>query len=286
MKQPQRDTFPAPQALAVALGLALAGAMPAQAITNATPTTAFQAVGFFGVQVAPDWVLTVNHVAAAFFPTNAGTIAFSNGLGVRGVIDRFDAPGAGPFPANDLSLLRLAPGSGGAPAFYLPINSDLFSNGVFPALDITITSAANSTLPRAYAQTTVTEFATQLDPDGDGPLGPVTVNYLLSLDAQRYVVSGDSGGGLFLGHVTDATSPLLGLASAQLGEVGQPPTGSAFVQLAAYRSWIDATLAGAAGNSQQLQWVSSVPEASSLLLWALGLAIVSGAAVLRRPAGR
>jgi len=57
------------------------------------------------------------------------------------------------------------------------------------------------------------------------------------------------------------------------------------VQLAAYRSWIDATLAGAAGNSQQLQWVSSVPEASSLLLWALGLAIVSGAAV-RRPAGR
>jgi Trypsin len=269
-----------PPAWGLAVALGLAGTLPAQAITNATPTTAFQAVGFFGVQVAPDWVLTVNHVAAAFFPVNASTIDFSNGWGTRSVVGRYDAPGSGVFPAHDLSLLRLAPGSGGA--FYLPISSDLFNDGTFPALDVTLTSAANSSLARAYAHSTVSEFATQIDPDDGGPLGPVTANYLLSLDALRYVESGDSGGGLFLGHVTDASSPLLGLSSAQLGDTGQPPTGSAFVHLAAYRSWIDATLATAPGNTQLLQWVSSVPETSSLLMWALGLAALAGTVSARR----
>lgn len=268
-------SLPGPRPIALACVLALA-TLQVQAITNSTPTTAFAPVGFFGVQVAPDWVLTVNHVAAAFFPLSAGTIPFANGFGERSVIGRFDAPGAGPFPANDLTLLRLAPGSGAA--FFQPVSSDLFAAGSFPALDVTIVSAANSSGPRAYAYTTVSEFATELDPDDGGPLGPVTVNYLLSFDAQTFVQSGDSGGGLFLGRVLDSTSaPLLGLSSAQLGEEGQPPAGSGFVQLAAYRPWIDATLAAAAGNSQQIQWVSSVPEASTWLLWGLGLAGVAAA---------
>ncbi len=264
--------------LAPAAALLLVASLPAQAISNSTPTNSFQAVGFFGVQVAPDWVLTAQHVAAAFFPVNGSTIAFTNGFGTRNVIARYDAPGSGIFPENDVTLLRLAPGTSGTGGnFYLPISSDTYADGVFPALNVTITSAVNSSLPRAYAQTTVTEFATQLDPDDGGPSGPVPVNYLLSFDAQRYVQPGDSGGGLFLGHVTDATSPLLGLSSAQLGETGQPPTGSGFVALAAYRSWIDRTLNTAPGNTQSLQWVSSVPEASTVLLWALGLAGLAAA---------
>ncbi len=273
--------LPTRTAASLGAALALAASLPVQAITNSTPTTAFQAVGFFGVQVAPDWVVTAQHVAAAFFPISSGTIAFSNGFGERSVIARYDAPGSGVFPANDLVLLRLAPGSS---SFYLPVSSDLYANGSFPAQNVTITSAANSSLARAYAFSTVSEYATQLDPDGSGPAGPVTVNYLLSFDAQRYVVPGDSGGGLFLGHVTDATSPLLGLSSAQLGETGLPPEGSAFVTLAAYRSWIDATLATAPGNTQALQWVSSVPEAGTVLLWALGLAGLAAARARRRPA--
>ena len=270
--------LPCPRPVALACLLALPGlaSLPARAITNSTPTTAFAPVGFFGVQVAPDWVLTVNHVAAAFFPTSTGTLPFVNGFGERSVIGRFDAPGSGVFPANDLTLLRLAPGSGAA--FFQPVSSDLFAEGSFPALGVTIVSAANTSGPRAYAHTTVSEFATEIDPDDEGPLGLVTVNYLLSHDAQTYVQSGDSGGGLFLGQVLDSpNAPLLGLSSAQLGDEGQPPTGSGFVQLAAYRPWIDRTLAEAAGNTQQIQWVSSVPEASTWLLWGLGLAALGAA---------
>ncbi len=274
-----------PAVLAGLLALAGLAALPAQAITNSTPTTAFAPVGFFGVQVAPDWVLTANHVAAAFFPPSVNTIAFANGFGERSVIGRYDAPGAGEFPANDLTLLRLAPGAASSLSFYQPVSGDLFDVGSFPALNVTIVSAANSTLPRAYGHTTVSEFARELDPDDGGPLGPVTVNYLLSFDAQVYVQSGDSGGGLFLGHVLDSlNAPLLGLSSAQLGETGQPPAGSGFVLLAAYRPWLDATLAAAAGNTQQIQWVSSVPEPGTWLLWGLGLAAVGGAVGARRRA--
>lgn len=267
-------------AMATVFSLSLSAWLPAQAISNSTPTTAFAPVGFFGVQVAPDWVLTANHVAAAFFPIGASTTAFSNGFGERTVIDRFDAPGSTGFPANDLTLLRLAPGAGGN--FFQPLASDLFGVGSFPALDVTIVSAANSTLPRAYGHTTVTEFAAQIDPDDGGPLGLVTVNYLLSFDASVYVQSGDSGGGLYAGHVLDsAGAPLLGLSSAQLGEQGQPAEGSAFVQLAPYRSWLDATLVAAPGNTQQLNWVSAIPEPGTWLLMGLGLAALAASTARR-----
>jgi hypothetical protein len=264
--------------LCAGLTLAAAAALPAQAITNSTPTTTFQAVGYFGVQVAPDWVLTVNHVAGTFYPS--GT-PYNNGFGDRVVIDRFDAPGAGPFPANDLTLLRLAPSA--APAFYLQISSDLYASGPLSPFNVTIVSAANTASARAYGFTAVSEFATLLDPDDAGPLTPVTVNYLISYDTSVYVQGGDSGGGLFLGHVSDGTSPLLGLSSALLTDDNNNPTGSAFVQLAAYRPWIDATLAAAAGNTQAIQWVSAVPEPASLLLFVAGAAAV-GAMVRRRAA--
>lgn len=269
-----RRALPAARALSL-LGACLALALPAQAIQNGTPTTAFEPVGFFGVQVAPDWVLTVQHVAAAFFPVSGGTIDFGNGYGQRAVIDRFDAPGSGVFPAHDLSLLRLAPGDASAPQVYLPLASDLYAPGPLAPLPVTMASAANSSGPRAYGFSTVSAFEQQTDPDGNGL---VTVNYLLSQDPSVYVQSGDSGSGLFWGHVTDASSPLLGLASAQLGDPGMPPQGSAFVLLAAYRDWIDQTLAGAAGNTQQLQWVSVVPEPATALLWLLGLAATAGLA--------
>lgn len=263
-------------------------ALPAQAISNSTPTSGFAAVGFFGAQVAPDWVVTANHVAAAFFPIHGGTIDFGNGFGTRTVIDRFDAPGSVGFPANDLTLLRLAPDGSNGPgaSFYLPLASDLYSAGSFAALPVTI-AASNTVGQRSVGFSTVSAFTPTRDPDGGGPLGPVTVNYLLSFDAHVYVQPGDSGGGLFWGHATDmagTASPLMGIASEQLGEPGLPPQGSAFVLLAAYRDWIDQTLANAPGNTQQLQWVSVVPEPATVLLCALGLAAIAGRAAQRRSA--
>jgi MYXO-CTERM domain-containing protein len=256
------------------LSAALAAAAgPARAIVGGLPTAAFKPVGV-GVQVTADWVLTVNHAALG-----VGDV-YTNGYGSRTVLARYDAPGSGVFPANDLSLLRLAPAD--VMASTLPVSSSLFGDGSFPALAVTISSPANSGAGRGYAFATVTEFDTLVDPDDAGPLGPVVANYLVSLDSVVHVEGGDSGGGLFLGQVADSTSPLLGLTSAELTDVNNLPIGSGFVLLAAYRPWIDQTLAADPADSQAVLWVSTVPEPTALVLWAAGLLAL---AARRRHAG-
>ncbi len=248
---------------AAAAATALLLAAPAQAIVGGLPTTDFRATGI-GLQVTDSWVLTVQHAAYGVGST------YNNGYGSRQVLARYDAPGSGTFPANDLTLLRLSPGLGIVAD--LAVSADLFAVGSFAALAVTISSPLNSGPNRGYGFTTVSEFAAQIDPDDDGPLGLVTVNYLISNDSAVHVQSGDSGGGLFLGHVSDSTSALLGLSSALLTDANKQPTGSAFVLLAAYRPWIDQTLSNDLTDSQRINWVSAVPEPSTWALWALGLA--------------
>lgn len=262
----------APAVLIAAAVSLLVSSMPAHAIVGGLPTTDFKATGI-GLQVTDNWVLTVQH--AAF---NVGDI-YSNGYGSRTVLARYDAPGSGTFPANDLTLLRLALGVS-VPS--LAVSSDLFADGSFAALAVTISSPLNSGPARGVGYTTVNEFTTLVDPDDAGPLPPVVANYLVSNDSAVHVQGGDSGGGLFLGHVVDQTSPLLGLSSALLTDANNQPTGSAFVLLAAYRGWIDQTLAGDLSDAQAINWVSAVPEAGAGWLWALGLAGVAVAVAARR----
>lgn len=253
---------------ACALGFALATsvtAASAQQIVGGTPTSAFAAVGI-GVQITPDWVLTAAHVAISA----GGT--FENGYGSRNVAQLFYAPGSGTFPANDLALMRLVPAATAAP--YVVVNDALPPVGDFPAFDATIVSALNHT-PRGFAFTTAGRAYATYDDDGSGPLQPVAVNWLVTVDANVYVQGGDSGGGLFLGHVGD-TSVLLGLTSAILEYAPGVIEGSAFVQPGAYRSWIDAVMAADLNDSQVVLWQSAlaVPEPPAALLAAAGLALL------------
>ena len=241
-------------------------AAPAQAIVGASPTTRFQAVGQ-GVQVTPDWVFTVAH-----FALGAGQ-TYSNGYGSRTVAAVYFAPDAGNFPQNDFALLRLVPAATTAP--YLRVNDPAVPNGTFAPLPFTIVSGANSGPARGAAYTTVDESAVMIDPDDGGPLVPVVANYLLSHDSTVYVQGGDSGGGLFAGHVSDA-SVLWGLSSAQLTDAQNVPIGSGFVQPGAYRSWVDATLLADPFDSQAVLWASAVPEPATWALWAAGLAGLAG----------
>ena len=134
-------------------------AAPCHAIVGGTATTAFQAVGV-GVQVTPDWVVTAWHIAPG-----VGS-SYSNGYGSRTVLARYDAPGSGAFPANDLTLLRLTPTKAVVPS--LAVAGNTFASGSVTPLDVTITSPSNSGPARGYGFTTVSQFAKQS--------GLVTVN--------------------------------------------------------------------------------------------------------------
>ena len=251
-----------------AAALALAANGPVWAIAGGTPTTNFLAVGV-GVQVTPDWVMTVQHNTLA-----VGSI-YNNGYGPRTVLASFAAPGSGSFPANDFALLRLSPLAVALP--YLPVNGTAVPAGSFGPLDVTIASAANAGPARGYGFTTVSESLLTYDDDGAGPLPPVTVNWLVSWDTAVYVQGGDSGSGLFSGHVTDS-SVLLGVTSALFTDENNQATGSAFVQPAAYRAWIDNTLATDNSDNQAVLWVAtSVPEPSTWLLWLGGVALLIAA---------
>lgn len=251
-----------------AASVALA-APSASALVGGTSTTEFGQVAS-GVQVLPNWVLTARHVGLGV----GGT--YSNGYGSAVVAARYDAA-AGAFPRDDLALLRLAAPIA-APSLSL-VADMLAADGSF-ALDATLTTGANQS-PRGYGFSQVREFWPLLDPDGSGPLSAVATNWLVVYTdgfTAPYVQGGDSGGGLFLGHVTSLAggAPLWGIASAYLAEEdadgndSRPRSG--YVQLASYQSWLDATLAADATDGQTLNWVTTaVPEPAAGLLMLLGL---------------
>jgi Trypsin len=258
---------------------ALLGALaPAQAISNGSNSSGFAHVGVGGVQVAPDWVFTAQHLAPGV------GITFTNSYGSRTVAAVYTAPASTGFPAHDFALMRLAPAATSAPL--LPVNGTLVPYGQFAPWDVTMASAL-SAVPgqRTYGWSTISESLLTYTDTSVNPPVTSTVNWLMSNDTRVYVQGGDSGSGLFAGHVTDS-SVLMGIASAQItDDAGVVPLGSAFVQPAAYRSWIDATLLADPFDNNAVLWTSvsvPVPEAGTWALWGLGLGLGLLAARRRR----
>jgi PEP-CTERM motif len=242
---------------------------PASAIVGGTATTEFGQVSR-GVQVLPNWVITARHLGFGVGDT------FSNGYGSATIAARYDAA-AGSFPQGDLTLLRLdTPIS--APSLSL-VAGTLPAGGTY-AIDATLVTGLNQ-VPRGYGFSQVREFWPLVDPDNGGPLDPVTTNLLITYTdgyGTPYLQGGDSGGGLFLGHVASLAggAPLWGIASAYIADKDANNNDihprSAYVQLASYRSWLDATLTADAADAQVLGWVTTaVPEPATGLLLALGL---------------
>lgn len=245
----------------MALLAALAAPAGAQDIVGGQPTQNFKAVGI-GVQVAPDWVVTARHAAIGA----GGT--YENGYGMRTVAEVF-VPNGAEFPGDDIALLRLVPLAAPVPGtFYPRLAAEPFTQGAFRPQPVTIASTANHS-PRGVALTWITEAINTWDDDGPGgPLPFMDVNWLVSWDPNVHLQNGDSGGGLFLDHVRDSSGVLLGINSALL-PMDDGRLGSAFVQPAAYRGWIDGVMRADLHDEQALQWTdlaSPVPEPAA---WAL-----------------
>jgi MYXO-CTERM domain-containing protein len=261
---------------------------PAWAIVGGIATTGFGAVGN-GVQITPNWVLTAHHLGLG-----VGS-SFDNAFGSAGVAAVYSPPGAG-FPEHDLKLLRLDTPLSGAPlvtlssTLYRPTALDFLN----PALNLPVTLTTNSTqVPRGYAfgqmRDAVVTYLDDHDDDPATPEVPRTVNWLVTYSdalGEPYVEGGDSGGGLFWGHVTDHGTPLLGIASAQFNNVlgtGTQTFASAYVSVAAYRGWIEATMLGDATDNQMPSWVATpVPEPASWALWLGGAALLLAVRQRRR----
>jgi hypothetical protein len=250
-----------------AIGCALHGT--AHAIVGGTPTTEFGQVDS-GVLIARNWVITARHVG---FTTGS---TYANGFGSSHVAARYDAA-SGPFPLDDLALLRL---DTAIAAPQLSLLGDALAAGTNYNIAATITTGSNQQ-PRGYAFTTIHEFQPTYDEDGSGANPPVRTNWLVGHSddfGAPYLEGGDSGGGLFLGQHSSVTPGTLlwGINSGQSVEhhaSGPDTYSSLFVQLASYRSWIDATMAADASDAQTAQWVSAVPEAPTQALLLAGLGV-------------
>lgn len=276
-RNPRQTPGISPLRLCCALAAAVA-ASPASAIVGGTSTSAFGQVAT-GVQFTDNWVVTARHAVPG-----VGSV-YANGYGSSTVAAVYTL-GGGSFPQNDLALLRL---STPIDIPELALSADPWPLGeLTPSVAVTIATGHNQT-PRGYAWAELSAVVHQIDPDDDGPLNSVSVNYLLTYDSSYgapYVESGDSGGALFLGQVTDATSALLGVTSAQLNgqnSQGQTVYASAFWQLAPHRDWIDSVMSADNHDTQQALWVSGVvPEPATLALWSTGLVLLAA----RRAAAR
>lgn len=256
-------------ALALATGLSL-GALPAHALVGGTATSNFAIVGELGgasgVLIAENWVLTAAHVVSGATP---GSLSFTSLLGTSAVdgVYRFSTQA---YPANDIALVHLSSSIAGSHAV---LNDAVIQDDQVDTLGPLTAASARNQQPNGYVATTAVGSTVTTEVD----TSTHTVNWLITQGGT--VQGGDSGSALFHGQVADSTGAvLLGIASSLISFDDGNPSLSGYVQVAAYRSWIDTTLG--ANGGQQATWVSAVPEPSLPILVIAGGLIA--AAMARR----
>lgn len=266
-KHKMKHHQPARPLLSCAFAMALWCASPAHAIVNGANTSSFNAVGELGsasgVLISDNWVLTAAHVANGL---TVGGSSFDS-LGGASLIDAVYTFSSAAFPNNDIALVHLSTSLDTTTPI---LNDQVIKNNQAASLGTLTMATAQNQVPNGFATTLAS--GTTITHTEDGVTS--TVNWITT-NGQAYLQGGDSGSALFQGAVSDSGGALLlGIASAALvNNTNGASLGSAFVQVANYKNWIDTTMAS---SGQQAIWASSVPEPSSMALYALGgLAILA-----------
>ncbi len=242
----------------VGVAMAMFVATSAHALVQGADTSQFSAVGEIGgasgVQIANNWVLTAAHVAQGVV---ANLTTFESIVG-SSTVDAVYFVSNGEFPGNDLALLHL---STALDADLPMLNDTLITSKTASTYGaVTLATAQNAVL-NGYGQSTVKSTMT-VDYQNNTAY---TVNWLITQGGAA-VQGGDSGSAVFKGLVTDSGgATLLGIASATLGTTSSGAGISAYVQTAAYKTWINNTMAS---SGQQATWsgtATAVKAATSLV---------------------
>lgn len=237
---------------------------PAHALRGSETSSDFAWVGTLstggdGVLVAPNWVLTAAHVGRT-----GGS--FQTAVGSAPVAAVFKAGTLG-FPDDDLALLYLgsALDVGALPRVY---GNVLYANDALAYGAVTLVAAQDSNTQQYVHSALVTAYPLFTTEDG-----VVHATWYVAAgsrtDTSPLLQGGDSGSGLFAGHLDGHDEALLmGIASATCNT-----RYSCFVQPAAYREWIDSTMNA---SGQGVQWsLAPVPEPSTSALLGAGLVMIA-----------
>jgi hypothetical protein len=199
--------------------------------------------GFSAVQIAPRWVLTAAHVAP-----QVGAI-FANDYGMSGVTEVLTfssrVPTIPPLQGalrDDLVLIRLASAIR-SPYFPHLADENYLPHGPWSTETATLVSN-NPTLKHRRFVTA----AIRVIPPVPG------YNFALSVPGGARIVGGDSGSAMFMDRLsdTDATSVLIGIASAQ-GSASPAQQIAVYTLVGAYRDLLDQAVEA---SGEHLRWTA------------------------------
>jgi hypothetical protein len=240
---------------------ALEGAMPAIArhfsvVGTISPRAGPVGQGFSAVQVAPRWAVTAAHIAPA-----AGWV-FASDSGLSGIVEVLTFPSSAPtrspiegVPRDDIALLRL--GRAISSPYYPRLADDSYLAPILRTAPMATLVSNNPGLKERRFGFVHLEFLKEV--------AGYSLAIATGLDGAgsahgAYVVPGDSGSPVFMGHLLNSSeaSILVGIASSEIVDHAGGRH-SVYSRVGAVRGQLDEAVRS---NAETLRWAAGAQQPS------------------------